>query len=139
MSDRLACLWCESSFEPRRGGSPQRFCAPKCRTAFWTALRRWAERAVAADTLTIADLKSGVAAACTLPARGETPRPGPNMLRDGTLSPDAPLRFIVEVERGLVDGLVRLGFIRSDERGELGAIIAGMKRLGWAPSISRIA
>jgi hypothetical protein len=23
---RRACLWCASSFEPRRGGSPQRFC-----------------------------------------------------------------------------------------------------------------
>ena len=32
-----------------------------------------------------------------------------------------------------------VGFIRPDEREELGAIIAGMKHMGWAPYISRLA
>ena len=52
---------------------------------------------------------------------------------------DTPLRFQVEIDRGLVDGLVRLGFIRPDERNELGAIIARMKRIGSAPHISLLA
>jgi len=30
-------------------GSPLRLCRPRCRITFWSALRRWAERAVAAD------------------------------------------------------------------------------------------
>ena len=42
------CLWCGHPFQARRGGSPKRFCSPAHRIAFWSALRRWAERAVAA-------------------------------------------------------------------------------------------
>lgn len=60
------CAWCGASFRPRRGGSRQRFCGPKCRTAFWTALRQWGERAVAAGILTIGDIRNGDPAACTL-------------------------------------------------------------------------
>jgi hypothetical protein len=33
---------------------------------FWTALRRWAERAVSAGIVTIDDIKNGDPAACTL-------------------------------------------------------------------------
>jgi hypothetical protein len=77
--------------------------------------------------LTIAGLKDGAAAACTLLQRGSV------------ALPDGPMRFFVEVDRGLVAGLVELGFIRPDEREELGAIIAGMKHMGWAPYISRLA
>jgi len=59
------CQWCERPFEGRRGGSPQRFCGAGCRTAFWSALRRWGERAIGAGVLTVADLRSGDPAACT--------------------------------------------------------------------------
>jgi hypothetical protein len=61
-----ACQWCDEPFRARRGGSPQRFCGARCRSAFWTALRRWGERAVAAGILTIDDIRSGDPAACTL-------------------------------------------------------------------------
>jgi hypothetical protein len=60
------CQWCERPFRARRGGSPQRFCGARCRTMFWSALRRWGERAGAAGILTIGDIRSGNAAACTL-------------------------------------------------------------------------
>jgi len=66
-----ACLWCARSFGPRRGGSPQRFCGARCRSAFWSALRRWGERAVAAGIVTIDDVRNGDGAACTL-VRGAT-------------------------------------------------------------------
>jgi hypothetical protein len=33
-------------------------------TAFWSALRRWAERAVSAGILTVADIRNGAAPAC---------------------------------------------------------------------------
>ena len=49
------CLWCEGEFERRKGGSPQRFCQPKCRDAFHSAGRRYAERAVLGGLLTVAD------------------------------------------------------------------------------------
>ena len=60
------CLWCDSGFEPRKGGSPQRFCNSKCRDAFHSAGRRWAEMAVSSGLLTAADLRNGPAEACTL-------------------------------------------------------------------------
>jgi len=60
------CQWCDGPFRVRRGGSPQRFCGSRCRTAFWSALRRWGERAVAAGILTINDIKKADPAACTL-------------------------------------------------------------------------
>jgi hypothetical protein len=62
---RPACLWCETEFEPRKGGSPQRFCAAKCRDAFHSAGRRFAEHAVLSGLLTAADLRNGPAEACT--------------------------------------------------------------------------
>jgi hypothetical protein len=51
----------------RRGGSPQRFCSTEHRSLFWSTLRRWGARAVAAGILTIADIRNGDPAACTLP------------------------------------------------------------------------
>ena len=60
------CLWCEGEFEPRKGGSPQRFCNPKHRAAFHSAGRRYAEHAVLSGQLTVADLRNGSPEACTL-------------------------------------------------------------------------
>jgi hypothetical protein len=66
------CLWCGKPFTRRRnGGSRQSFCGPPHRIAFHTAARRWAERAVASGALTVAELQSGSAVACTLPGGHE--------------------------------------------------------------------
>ena len=65
-TDNRACMWCKRPFTARRGGSPKRFCSPAHRIAFWSALRRWGERAVAAGILTVDDIRSGDPAACTL-------------------------------------------------------------------------
>jgi hypothetical protein len=46
-----------------------------CRSAFWTALRRWGERAIAAGILTIGDIKNGNLEACTLLPRANSPEP----------------------------------------------------------------
>jgi hypothetical protein len=35
--------------------------------AFWSALRRWGERAIDAGVFTVADIRNGDPAACTLP------------------------------------------------------------------------
>jgi hypothetical protein len=78
--DRL-CLWCERPFPAHRGGSPQRFCTARCRTAFWTALRRWGERAVSTGILAIADIRDrvgeGDGPACTLLPGAVSPAPIP--------------------------------------------------------------
>ena len=44
---------------------------------FWSALRRWGERAVAAGILTIADIRRGDPAACTLLPGATSPAPAP--------------------------------------------------------------
>jgi hypothetical protein len=62
-----ACLWCDTEFEPRKGGgAPQRFCQPKCRDAFHSAGRRFAENAVLTGLLTVAVLRNGSLAPCML-------------------------------------------------------------------------
>jgi hypothetical protein len=60
------CLWCEHPFRGHRGGSAQRFCTARCRTAFWSALRRWGERALSAGVLTVDHIRSSDPAAGTL-------------------------------------------------------------------------
>ena len=72
------CDWCERQFRARRGGSPQRFCGPKCRVAFWSVLRRFGELALSDGVLTIADIRNGDPSACTLRRRTEiVARPPP--------------------------------------------------------------
>jgi hypothetical protein len=69
------CNWCGVPYRPRRGGSRQRFCGPGCRTAFWSALRRWGERAIAAGILTVTDVRDGDPEACTLLLKATLPAP----------------------------------------------------------------
>ena len=135
----ISCQWCEKRFQARRGGgSPQRFCGPKCRTLFWSGLRRLGEKAITAGVLTIADVKNGVMAACTPPRGGEPLLPLFDIAQGYTECPATLLRFLVEVERGTVASLVKLRFISRDQGGDLVAIIDALKRLGQAPNISRL-
>src|SRR6516162_7753378 len=62
MTPRVTALACGAGTPSVLG----RFCRARCRTAFWSALRRWGKRAIAAGTLTVTDLRNGATAACTL-------------------------------------------------------------------------
>ena len=107
---------------------------------FWSALRGWGEQAIAAGTLSIADVKNGVIVrACTPPQNSEPLLPLFDIAHGYTESPGALLRFLVEVESGTVASLVRLRFISPDQVDDLVAIIEALHRLARAPSISRIA
>lgn len=77
MTGTLPCLWCGMPIKSHRGGSPGRFCSRDHRTQFWTACRKWAERAVVHGTLTVADLRNADSAACTLLAGRISPAPSP--------------------------------------------------------------
>jgi hypothetical protein len=77
MTTSPECLWCGRPFPARRGGSPKRFCSTAHRMMFWSALRRWGEQAVASGVLTIADIRNGASAACTLLPRRISPSPVP--------------------------------------------------------------
>jgi hypothetical protein len=88
-----ACPWCGSDFEPRRdGGKAQRFCREACRRAFDAAGRRWVAGAIAAGTVTIADLRDGSAATRALggmrkiPSETDRPVPKPPDPVSGALS-----------------------------------------------------
>ena len=84
-----SCQWCEGPFRARRGGSPQRFCSSKCRSAFWTALRRWGERAVAAGVLSLDQIREGAPEACMLLSDGDSLAPAPRH-PSGQSAPVAP-------------------------------------------------
>jgi hypothetical protein len=80
MTVRLClCLWCNQPFEPRRGGSRQRFCCPTHRSEFHTAARLWAEKAVAEGRLSTADLQKGTGEPFTLLSRGPAAVPLPEI------------------------------------------------------------
>jgi hypothetical protein len=104
---------------------------------FWSALRRSGERALAEGILTMADIRTGVPAACTLRQSTErlSPLPRDNR-RGGNAPPDAPLRFFVDLERDRIAWLVRLRLIKPNEAHDLVVILTALKRIGLTPSIS---
>ena len=123
-----ACLWCETEFEPRKGGSPQRFCDPKHRDAFHSAGRRFAEHAVLSGLLTAADLRNGPAEACTLPT-GQGRAPGyPDIAGEETALSDAQRASVQKVQMELsiaADGILdlcRLGWLDPDTAQDAGAV-----------------
>jgi len=104
------CSWCDRRFRPRQsGGRPPRFCRTSCRRAFYAAARAWALNAIAADALSLADIRSGLPATRTLITRAEATLPmvtcGPIIIRLD-IPPDA---------------------------------LADLRRLGWLPAADRSA
>jgi hypothetical protein len=84
------CIWCGKEFVRRHsGGSAQKFCRPEHRNAFWATARRWAERAIGAGVMTVADLRRSPGA-CTL-ARAAVNGTGGHHV---TVSLDVPPRAV---------------------------------------------
>jgi hypothetical protein len=110
-----ACRWCQKLFKPQRGGSPKAFCGAACRSDFHTAARRWAERALIAGRLTIADLRNGTKGACTLPRRTKLPAPRPDIA-----PPDPALLSALRVRGSM---MLRLPIAPEG--------IAGLVQAGW--------
>ena len=81
-SATISCRWCGRAFRPRRGGSAGKFCCARHRTLFWTACRKWAERAVSLRLLSVADLHADPAA-CTLLTGVISPAPVPEVAKPG--------------------------------------------------------
>ena len=54
-----ACPWCDKPFMSKTiGAHRKRFCSSTYKDAYHTALRKWAQRAVEGDGVTITDLKA---------------------------------------------------------------------------------
>ena len=123
-----ACLWCDTEFAPRKGGSPQRFCNSKCRDAFHSAGRRFAEHAVLSGLLTAADLRNGPAEACTLRvAQGRAPD-YPDIGGEETALSDAQrasarnLQLELSIAADGILDLCRLGWLDPDTMQDPGAV-----------------
>ena len=82
------------------------------------------------------DLRTGIAAACTLAQCAELPPPLSDTARTSSSRPDGPLRFFVEVERSTVAWLGTLRLIQPNQANDLVAILTALKRIGLTPSIS---
>ena len=55
----VACPWCDTPFRPGVvGAHRKRFCCNRCKDAYHSALRKWAQREMAQDRVTFADLKA---------------------------------------------------------------------------------
>jgi len=98
-------------------------------------LRRFGEQALESGILTIADLRTGSARACTLLQHTETAPPLLEAAPSDFVPPGASMRFSVEVERTTVGWLVRLGLIQPAQADDLGAILVGLRNVGLAPRI----
>jgi hypothetical protein len=134
-----SCPWCEKPFRARQtGGWVQRFCQPFCRRAFHAAVRSWALDAIAGGTLTLAEIRNDGPATRALCRSGErlSPLPEDAGSCDNAL-PYLMARFIVEVPRSTIEGFVRLGWLRGDQRDDLAAVTAALRRLGQAPAVAR--
>ncbi|HEY1430112.1 MAG TPA: hypothetical protein VGF39_00535 [Stellaceae bacterium] len=49
------------------------------------------------------------------------------------------MRFLIEVPRHTIEAFLEFGWLRGDERDDLPAIMAALRRLGKAPAVARIA
>jgi len=124
------CSWCGQELQLRRGGSPQRFCSTKHRSLFWSTLRRWGARAVAAGILTIADIRNGDPAACTLPG-APISRPPASAERQDCISDDFS-RLLDEMDEILGEPtialLIRLGWLAPDRQKDHAAVGRALSR-----------
>lgn len=134
------CPWCGRVFVPRRtGGRGQRFCSPACRRAFDAAARAKGRAEIASEGAPAPGIATQAGPTRAFARAGEAASSaGGGGSPSGPARPDTPARFVVEVPLHTIEGLVRIGFLRSDQQGDLGAIISALKRIGQAPTISRI-
>ena len=127
----LRCDWCDRPFLPRRsGGRAQRFCLPACRRAHDAAARARGRAEIESERTTVASVVSGPRTTRALLQRQEAPPP---VLSEGAGDPpfpEAPARFIVEIPSPTIQGFVKLGWLRPDQRDDLQAIMGAMRRLG---------
>jgi hypothetical protein len=134
-----SCPWCDRPFQVQHtGGRAQRFCQPSCRRAFHAAARKWALDAIADGVVTIAEIRNGAPATRALRKGRERLSPLPDIGSPGNALSYPLARFLVEVPRSMIAVFIRFGFIRSDQRDDLAAIMAAQRRMGQVPAVSRI-
>jgi hypothetical protein len=137
------CSWCGQDLQDRRGGSPQRFCSTEHRSLFWSTLRRWGARAVAAGILTIADIRNGDPAACTLPRAPTSSAPQPSSPAEAQKDLSDDFSRLLEEMDGILEEptialLIRLGWLARDRQKDHAAVVHGLCRfVGHVLDMSR--
>ncbi len=64
-TEAAKCPWCGSLFTPKKVGAHQkRFCSPRCKNRYHAAARKWVQKAIGAELISIANLKAAEAS-CT--------------------------------------------------------------------------
>jgi hypothetical protein len=135
-----ACLRCNRSFTPRRsGGHRQRFCSPSCRRAHDAAARATGRATIDAERATVPGFGSGARPTRALGQQFQGPTPVPSGGMGDSAPPDTSVRFLVEIPFPTIEGFVRLGWLPPDQRDDFQAIMAALRRLGWAPTVKRLA
>ena len=126
------CSWCGQDLQPRRGGSPQRFCSAEHRSLFWSTLRRWGARAVAAGILPSPTSETAI------PQRARFPEP-PSRPHRSRASADGQQCLSDDFSR-LLDGmdeilekptiglLIRLGWLARDRQKDHAAVVQVTRR-----------
>ena len=133
-NDGPCCSWCNQPFRARQtGGRSQRFCRTSCRRKYHAAARAWVLHAIENGALTIAEIQNGFGATRALLGQRESP----NTKHNANAPPNAPARFLVEVQRPLIDALIFVHRdLQFDERNDLRAILRALDRLGHGPAIT---
>jgi hypothetical protein len=126
------CSWCGQDLQLRRGGSPQRFCSTEHRSLFWSTIRRWGARAVAAGIVTIADIRNADPAACTLPGARVSSPPMPASAEGQDCLSDDFGQLLEEMDGILgeptIPLLIRLGWLARERREDHDAVVRGLSR-----------
>jgi hypothetical protein len=92
---------------------------------FWSTLRRWGARAVAAGILTIADIRNGDPAACTLPGG---PVSGPLVAEEQDDFRQLLHAMDEILEESAIALLIRLGWLAPGPQKDHAAVVHGLCR-----------
>jgi hypothetical protein len=136
ISETRTCRRCGEPFMPRRtGGHRQVFCSAGCRRAHDTAARATGRATIDAERATVPGIGSGLQPTRALQ---ESPAPLPTIGPGNGAFREALAHFRVAIPVPVIEGLIKLRWLRADQQHDLLAILAAMKRLGREPDILRV-
>jgi hypothetical protein len=114
------------------------FCSAGCRRAHDAAARATGRATIEGERLTIPGTRSEVPGTRALLQRPESPAPLPDIGPGNGAFPEALAHFRVAIPVPVIEGLIKLRWLRADQQHDLLAILAAMKRLGREPDILRV-
>jgi hypothetical protein len=114
------------------------FCSAGCRRVHDAAARATGRATIDAERATVPGIGNGAWPTRALQEREESPAPLPDIGAGNGAFPEALAHFRVAIPVPLIEGLIKLRWLRADQQHDLLAILAAMKRLGREPDILRV-